>query len=65
MQLTESQLDIAARKLCELSGTDPHTVGNVNQARARITEHVIKYEDRLAAIIHAVTTTQQSDEVSE
>lgn len=69
MHLTPDQLERAARKLCELRKMEPDsTLGETSlQAfSARLIEHVLKTKkDYIAAIIHAVATTQQKDEVSE
>lgn len=66
MQLTESQLDIAARKLCELWGLDGDVNVAVLDGAKRKVESVFRVNNNtIAAILHAVTTTQQKDEPPE
>lgn len=60
MQLTESQLDIAARKLCELCNElpDEDCYGITNlEINRRYIERVVRSSAKgVAAIIHAVTS---------
>lgn len=65
MQLTDQQLDAAARKLCELWQATRNEYVPHNMAKQHIALVCVEMEPTIAAIIHAVTTTQQKDEVSE
>lgn len=66
MHLTESQLDAAARKLCELwhNTTDEPSTIRLRSARENLIECLSMYPKSIHAIIHAVTS-EQKDEVSE
>lgn len=67
MQLTPDQLDAAARNLCELwhNTTDEPTTIRLRSARENLIECLSMYPKSIHAIIHAVTSTQQNDEVSQ
>lgn len=65
MQLTPEQLDIAARKLCELlKATEPFEVTLIEACRIRI-DGILRDTKPIAAIIHAVTSEKKNEEVSE
>lgn len=55
MQLTNEQLDIAARKLCEDRGGSWDNKWDREVCPLLITEMMRLFNPRIAAIIHAVT----------
>lgn len=64
MQLTDQQLDAAARKLCELWKSTRKEYVPHDMAKQHIALVCLEMEPTIDAIIHAVTR-EQKDEVRE